>query len=327
MNVLVTGAAGYIGSVVTEVLLHNGHRVLALDNLQQGHRAAVNPAAVFIQADLSYPEMLSDIFKKHDIDAVAHLAAETLVEYSMTDPRRFFQANVLCGMNLIDAMLESNIYRLVFSSTAAVYGEPDRIPIYENDVTKPVNAYGESKLIFERILDWYGRAYGLKCISLRYFNAAGASDYYGEHHEPETHLIPNVLDVALGRKDHVQIFGDDNDTKDGTCIRDYIHVLDIAEAHHLALQKLDVVKVNKAYNLGNGNGYSVKQLVEMAMKVTEVDIPIEVIPRRVGDPAVLVANAELIKTELGWKPKYCDLEEIIGSAWQWQSKHPHGYSK
>jgi UDP-glucose 4-epimerase len=326
MDILVTGAAGYIGSIVTEQLLREGNRVIALDNLQQGHREAVAPEAVFIKADLGDPEALDEVFRRYPIEAVMHLAAETVVEYSMTDPGRFFRTNVVYGINLLDTMLKHNVNRLIFSSTAAIYGEPEAIPIKEEHPLRPVNAYGESKLMFEQILQWYGQAYGLKSISLRYFNAAGASEEYGYDHHPATLLIPVVLKVALGQSDYVSIYGTDYPTRDGTCIRDYIHVLDIASAHLLALKHLDSPG-NKVYNLGNGEGYSVIEVIETARKVTGAKIPSRPYPRRAGDPVAVVASSALAKSELDWQPRYPDLESIIESAWQWQRKHPHGYGK
>lgn len=326
MDILVTGAAGYIGSVVTEQLLREGNRVIVLDNLQQGHREAVAPQAIFIKSDLADSEALDKVFRHYPIEAVMHLAAETVVEYSMTDPGRFFRTNVVYGINLLDIMLKHNVNQLIFSSTAAVYGDPNAIPIEENHPLQPVNAYGESKLMFEQILQWYGQAYGLKSISLRYFNAAGASESYGYDHHPATLLIPVVLKVALGQSDYVPIYGTDYSTKDGTCLRDYIHVLDIASAHLLALKHLDSPG-NKVYNLGNGEGYSVIEVIETARRVTGVKIPSRPCPRRAGDPVALVASSTLAKSKLGWQPRYPDLESIIASAWQWQRKHPHGYTK
>ena len=299
MNILVTGAAGYIGSITTEQLLKEGDFVIAVDNLKQGHREAVSPEATFIQADLGDLEQLDEVFRRYQIDIVIHLAAESIVTHSMTNPEKFFQNNVIYGMNLLNTMLEHNVYKLVFSSTAAVYGEPRKLPIRENDLGRPVNPYGESKLMFERILHWYGHAYGLKFISLRYFNAAGASEGFGEDHNPEPHLIPNVLKVALGQRTQVSLFGTDYPTKDGSCIRDYIHVLDIARAHVLPLKYLDKNEGNKAYNLGNGKGYSVFEVIETARRVTGARIPVAIYPRRPGDPAVLIANSDLARSELG----------------------------
>ncbi len=326
MNILVIGAAGYIGSIVTEQLIKEGNFVIALDNLKQGHRKAVAPEAVFVQADLDNLGKLDDVFHRYPVEAVMHLAAESLVEHSMTDPGRFFRNNVIYSINLLDTMLKHKVYRLVFSSTGAVYGKPEKLPIEEDDPKRPVNAYGESKLMLERILHWYGYAYGLKSVSLRYFNAAGASERFGEDHNPETHLIPNVLKVALGQLNEISIFGTDYPTEDGSCIRDYIHVLDIAKAHILSLMRLDKSNGDEVYNLGNGKGYSVIEVIETARKVTHNRIPVVIHPRRPGDPTVLVASSELAKSRLGWQPEFPDLESIIKSAWQWQKKHPHGYS-
>ena len=327
MNVLITGAGGYIGSVVTEELIKDGYFVLALDNLKLGHRKAVSPEATFVQTDLGSADELDRVFHDYQIEGVMHLAAESTVAFSMTNPRKYFLNNVIYGVNLLDTMLKHGVSKLVFSSSAAVYGEPAEVPIGEEHPTAPVNAYGETKIMFERILHWYGRAYGLKCISLRYFNAAGATYLLGEAHNPETHLIPNVLKVALGQADNVPIFGTDYSTKDGSCVRDYIHVSDIAKAHILALKYLGVSEGNKAYNLGNSSGYSVIDVIETARKATGAQIPAVIHPRRAGDPAVLIASSKLAQSELGWQPEYPDLESIINSAWQWQKRHPYGYQE
>jgi UDP-glucose 4-epimerase len=346
MKILVTGGAGYIGSVVAGALLKDGYDVLVLDNLQQGHKGAVPRGAGFISADICDPANLEDVFTDYEFDAVMHMAAETVVEFSISDPRRFFQNNVVGGLNLLEAMRKHQTHKLVFSSSAAVYGEPESAFIAEDHRKAPVNAYGESKLMFERILGWYGKAYGLKHVSLRYFNAAGASRLLGEDHHPETHLIPNVLKAALqvdsGLKvqgsglrsnsaergtssaELMKIFGTDYPTRDGTAIRDYIHVVDIAQAHILALQKLEDLS-RRVYNLGNGAGYSVLEVIETARKVTGIDIPVKMGARRQGDPAVLVASSNLARTELGWKPEFPGLESIIESAWKWMSEHPYGY--
>jgi len=325
MNILVTGGAGYIGSVLNEELVAQGHRVVVIDNLARGHRAAVVPEAVFIQADLGNREALEDVFKRHRVDAVMHLAADTSVEYSMTAPGRFFQNNVACGLNLLECMVNYGVEKLVFSSSAAVYGEPAELPVTEAAPLRPVNAYGESKLMFERVLPWYSEAHGLRSISLRYFNVAGASGCFGSDHNPETNLIPIVIRVAAGQAESIPVFGTDYDTGDGTCVRDYIHVLDIARAHVLALDRLEENAGNSTYNLGSGVGCSVMEVIEAARKVTGSAIPVKVCPRRSGDPAVLVAGSKLAELELGWKPRYPELESIIGSAWQWQQEHPEGY--
>ena len=345
-NILVTGGVGYVGSIVTEELLNKGYRVIILDNLQQGHKEAILPEAEFVLADICEAQALDDVFHRFEIDAVMHMAAETVVEYSMTDPKRYFHNNIVGGIDLLDAMLKHKVYKFVFSSSAAVYGDPESIPIEEDHRKLPVNSYGESKLMFERILEWYGKAYGLKHISLRYFNAAGATKLLGEDHHPETHLIPNVLKAALpessrfkvqgsksGSEDikhrtlniePVKLFGTDYPTKDGSCVRDYVHVIDIAQAHILALETIEQLS-GTAYNLGNGEGYSVLEVVEAARKATHAEIPVKISPRRAGDPAVLVASSRRAKEELGWRPKFPELEAIIESAWEWMRKHPTGY--
>jgi UDP-glucose 4-epimerase len=324
MNVLVTGAAGYIGSVVTERLLAEGHRVIALDSLGQGHREALEPEVEFIQADLCDAPALDDIFFRHEIDAVMHLAALSIVPHSVSNPQEYFQTNVVGGLNLLNSMLKHNVTRLVFSSSASVYGIPASIPVTEDTPQVPIHPYGECKVMFERILRWYGEAYGLNSVSLRYFNAAGATALHGEHHQPETHLIPNVLKVPLGKADHVTIFGNDYETEDGTCVRDYIHVVDIADAHLKALSYIEGAGT-RAYNLGSGAGYSNLQVVRMVEKVSGGSVPVVFEPRRAGDPPVLVASARLAEKELGWIPQY-GLEDIVKSAWQWQNKFPEGYS-
>jgi UDP-glucose 4-epimerase len=325
MNILVTGAAGYIGSVVTERLLEEGYNVIAIDNLQKGHRDALDLSAHFECADFGDPVVLDDILSKHRVSGVMHLAADSIVPESMFDPQKYFQNNIVSSLNLLNAMVKYNVSKLVFSSSAAVYGIPEVVPITEDASISPVSPYGESKIIFEKILKWYGSAYGLGAISLRYFNAAGATSIHGEHHEPETHLIPNVLKVALGKAQHVPIFGSDYETADGTCVRDYVHVVDIADAHLRALSKIEDIGV-KAYNLGSEKGYSVLEVVRIAEQVTSVDIPVLFEPSRAGDPPVLVASSELARKELDWNPRYPELEDIINSAWQWQTKYPDGYS-
>ena len=323
MNVLVTGGAGYIGSVVAEELVDSGHHVIILDNLQQGHIDAVPAEAEFILADIGNGTTVDSVLQRFNIAAVMHMAAETVVEHSMTDPRRFFQNNIAKGLVLLDAMLKNGIRRIIFSSSAAVYGNPETIPIEENHPKKPLNAYGDTKLMFEKILEWYGWAYGLQHVSLRYFNAAGATDLSGEEHNPETHLIPKVLQAALDKSKTVTVFGTDCATRDGSCVRDYIHVADIARAHLLALDKLDHLTV-RAYNLGNGNGYSVLEVIDTATRVTGSDIRVTLCDRRAGDPGELVASSELARAEIGWKPQF-ELEAILESAWKWTLKHPAGY--
>jgi len=318
MNVLVTGGAGYVGSVVADGLLRAGHHVIILDNLQQGHKQAIPASAELVLADICDPGALETLFQRLPIDAVMHMAAETIVEYSTTDPRRYFVTNVIGGVNLLNVMLKHNTHRIVFSSSAAVYGEPQTAPIEEHHPKNPINSYGLSKLQFEQILEWYGRAYGLEHISFRYFNAAGATERLGEDHSPETHLIPNVLRAALNGTT-VSVFGTDYPTKDGSCVRDYVHVADIAGAHVLALDKIDTLK-SSAYNLGNGDGYSVLEVLNAAGRITGVGIPAKFCPRRSGDPAVLVASSDRAKSELGWKPSYTNLESIIGSVCAWMQK-------
>ena len=324
MKVLVTGGAGYIGSVVTEELLNDGHEVLVYDNLIKGHRSAVDVRAQFIEADLIDGGALRQALKDHSIEAVIHMAAYSLVGESVEQPAKYFANNVVAGLNLIDAMRDCRVRKLVFSSTAATYGEPAKQPIEETDPTRPTNPYGESKLAFERALRWYENAYGLRYASLRYFNAAGASKRFGEQHDPETHLIPLVLQAAKGVRPDVQIFGDDYPTRDGTCVRDYIHVIDLARAHILALNILE--ERSAIYNLGcGGDGYTVNEVIDAAREVTGREIATRMVKRRAGDPAVLIASSDRIKHELGWSPKYQDLKLIIQSAWDWLQAHPEGY--
>jgi len=324
MNILVTGGAGYIGSIVVEQLLQRGYRIVVIDNLQEGNREAVLPEAVFYKTDFGDEETLIKIFRKYGIDAVFHFAADTIVELSMTDPGRYFTNNVVKGITLLDVMRQYDCDKIIFSSTAAIFGEPEYIPIDESHPQNPINAYGESKLMFERILDWYHQAYGLKFNAFRYFNAAGASERLGGAPKHESHLIPLVIQAALGKRKQINIFGMDYPTKDGTCIRDYIHVLDLAQAHILGLENLGKHPAGK-YNLGNGKGFSVLEVLEMVSEISGQDIPRVEAPRRKGDPAVLIASSELAKQELGWKPKYNSLEDIIRSAWEWYKKHPDGY--
>jgi UDP-glucose 4-epimerase len=326
MKLLVTGGAGYISSVVVEELLKQDHSVIVIDNLQEGNRDAVLPLAVFYEGDFGDKKLLKEIFEKHKIEAVLHFAAETTIEFSMTDPRIYFENNVVNGLNLLNVMLEHNCNEFIFSSTAATFGEPQYTPIDEKHPQLPINAYGESKLMFEHILDWYHKAYNLKFNSFRYFNAAGASEKLGEVHKHESHLIPIIIQAALGQKEKISIFGNDYPTKDGTCIRDYIHVVDLAQAHILALENLEE-HPNGKYNLGNGEGFSNLEVLRMVEKVSDKTINYEFSNRRAGDPAVLIASSELARKELGWQPKYDDLESIVSSAWEWHRRHPEGYSE
>jgi UDP-glucose 4-epimerase len=321
MQVLVTGGAGYIGSVVTEVLLREGHTATVYDNLSKGHRDAVVAPATLVEADLLDVASLRHALLDHHIDAVVHMAADSLVGESMTDPPKYYRNNLQAGISLLDMMRYCGVTNLVFSSTAAVYGEPQRQPIQETDPTHPTNPYGETKLAFERALYWYGRAHGLRSTSLRYFNAAGATERNGERHDPETHLIPSVLNVAAGRSADLTIFGHDYPTPDGTCVRDYIHVEDLAKAHVLALESMTRGKVfSRIYNLGSGGGYSVREVVDTARNVTGEKIPVHFGQRRAGDPGVLIANSGLITAELNWQPSRQSLVDIIESAWNWMTK-------
>ncbi len=321
MKIFVTGGAGYIGSVTTELLLDRGHEVVVFDSLERGHRKAVDERATFVQGDLRNPGDIQDAMASSKPDAVMHFAAFALVGESMEDPGIYFRNNVVGGLNLVDAMLANEVPRIVFSSTCATYGQPEVIPMHEDLPQVPQNPYGESKLQFEGILRWMRERKNLQSVFLRYFNAAGATEKFGEDHDPESHLIPLILFVALGRRDNIKIFGDDYETPDGTCIRDYIHIIDLAQAHILALEGT----MQGAYNLGNGSGYSVREVIDTAREVTGHDIPAVTAPRRPGDPARLVAAAEKAHRELGWKPRYPDLKTIMEHAWAWHQKHPNGY--
>jgi UDP-glucose 4-epimerase len=321
MKILVVGGAGYIGSVCAELLLDEGHTVCIFDNLSEGHRAAVDSRAEFIEGDLGTIDPIQSALTAFRPEAVMHFAASALVAESMENPSKYFRNNIGNGLNLLDAMVATGVNQFVFSSTCAIFGPPERLPIDEALPKRPINPYGESKLAFEKILRWYGEIHGLRFVSLRYFNAAGASGKFGEEHRVETHLIPNVLKVALGQKPHVEIYGTDYDTPDGTCIRDYIHILDLSRAHILAL---DSAK-SEFYNLGTGGGTSVREVIESCRKITGREIPVVEKPRRPGDPARLVAASDKIQRELGWQPKFQNIDAIIESAWRWHQKFPNGY--
>jgi UDP-glucose 4-epimerase len=325
LNILVTGAAGYIGSICSEVLLARGMRVIALDSLLEGHRAAVPPGANFCLADLAHCPQLEAVFSQHKIDAIMHFAAEALVAKSVSEPSIFYATNVAGGVNLLDAATRHGVKKFIFSSTAATYGEPEIVPIPEDHRKAPINPYGKSKLVFEQILADYRAYTGLDYVALRYFNAAGASKERGEHHRTETHLIPRVLDAAAGNLPHVDVFGTDYPTPDGTCVRDYIHVLDIADSHVRALEEIDRV-TGEAFNVGNSRGFSILEVIAVAERITGRKIPRKLGPRRPGDPSVLVASSEKLKKALGWEAAHSSLEEIIQSAWAWKQKNPHGYA-
>ena len=326
MNILVVGGAGYIGGTVTAQLVRAGHKVVVFDDLSRGHREAIEGKVDLVVGDLGDPAALDRVFKHGAFDAVMHFAALIEAGESMQVPERYFRNNSAGTLALIEAMLRHKVNRLVFSSTAALFGNPERVPIAENDRLQPTNAYGASKLLVEQMLPWLNTAHGLRFACLRYFNAAGArSPDNGEDHRPETHLIPILLKVALGQRPSVAVFGSDYPTPDGTCVRDYIHVEDLARAHLLALTAL-AEREMLHYNLGNGEGFSVREVIEAARDVTGHPIPCIEAPRRAGDPAILVASSARIRAELGWEPQLPSLKDIIGSAWEWHRRHPHGYA-
>ncbi|GGG82465.1 UDP-glucose 4-epimerase GalE [Paenibacillus radicis (ex Gao et al. 2016)] len=328
MAVLVTGGAGYIGSHAVAALAERGEEIVVVDNLQQGHRDAVTGGKLYV-GDLRDADFLETVFKENKIDSVIHFAANSLVGESMTLPGKYYHNNVYGTLCLLEKMIEHNVLRIVFSSTAATYGEPENVPIDEFDRTLPTNAYGETKLAMEKMMKWFDVAHGLKYVSLRYFNAAGAhpDGKIGEDHSPETHLVPIVLQAALGKRPHISVFGEDYETPDGSCIRDYIHVSDLAEAHVLAVHRLRSGADSAIYNLGNGQGFSVKEVIDIARNVTGREIKAVIEPRRAGDPAVLVASSDRARKELGWEPKFASLEDIIRSAWGWHLANPEGYAK
>ena len=327
MRILVLGGAGYIGSHTVYELVDAGHEVVIIDNLMTGFKEAVHPEAVFYEGDIRDKAFLDSVFEKEKIDGIIHFAASSQVGESMINPLKYYSNN-LCGTEiLLESMVEHGINKIVFSSTAATYGEPESIPILETDRTEPTNCYGETKLAMEKMFKWCSKAYDLRYVSLRYFNACGAhpNGEIGEAHNPETHLIPLILQVPNGQREDIKIFGDDYDTKDGTCVRDYIHVNDLAQAHILAMEYLEKGGESNIFNLGNGVGFTVKEVIETARAVTSHGIPATIEARRDGDPSVLIASSDKAKQVLGWKPKYDDLETIIATAWTWHKNHPNGY--
>ena len=327
MAILVCGGAGYIGSHAVHTLVEKGEEVVIVDNLQTGHRGALNPAAKFYEGDIRDASVLDRIFTENKIEAVIHFAANSLVGESMEKPLLYFNNNVYGMQVLLEGMVRHGVDKIVFSSTAATYGEPKRVPIHEDDETCPTNTYGETKLTMEKMMKWVSRANGVRYVSLRYFNAAGAlpDGSIGEDHKTETHLIPLILQVPTGRRDHITVFGDDYPTPDGTCLRDYIHVVDLADAHVLALEYLRKGGASDIFNLGNGQGFSVKEMIAAAEKATGRSIKVEIGARRAGDPAQLIASSEKARSVLGWKPQFTDVEQVIGTAWKWHESHPHGY--
>jgi UDP-glucose 4-epimerase len=322
MKVFVTGGAGYIGSVCVERLLQDGHTVTVFDNLKEGHRDAVDERATFVEGDLSNREHILESVRRSEAEVIIHFAAFALVGESMTNPAKYFRNNVAFGLNLLEAAVAAKVRKFVFSSTCATYGPPDKVPMTEDLPQRPINPYGESKLMFEKILQWFRAIHGLEFVAFRYFNAAGASRRFGEDHRPETHLIPNVLKVPLGQAAHCEIFGTDYPTPDGTCVRDYIHVVDLADAHLLAMTPAK----EGFFNLGNGDGYSVREVITACEGITGRKIPVLEKPRRPGDPPRLVAAAEKAKRELGWKPRFPKLDDIVATAWDWHQRNPKGYS-
>lgn len=327
MTILVLGGAGYIGSHAVDQLINQGNKVAVVDNLLTGHRQAVHSDAAFYQGDIRDKDFLKDVFAKEEIEGVIHFAASSLVGESVENPLKYFNNNVYGMQILLEVMQEFSVKHIVFSSTAATYGEPEQSPITEMTPTNPKNPYGESKLMMEKMMRWCDEAYGMKFVALRYFNVAGAKAdaTIGEDHDPETHLVPIILQAALGQRKEVAIFGDDYDTPDGTCIRDYVHVEDLIAAHLLALDYLLKGNESNVFNLGSNNGYSVKEMVEAARTVTQKEIPARIAPRRAGDPSTLVASSDKAKAVLGWQPKYTNVESIIETAWKWHVSHPNGY--
>lgn len=326
MNILVTGGAGYVGSVCAAQLVSLKHRVVVYDNLSAGHRRAVPAGAAFVKGEIGDADRLRREFKRFRIEAIMHFAAKALVDESVRNPSVFYANNVSATLALLDAALACKIKKLIFSSSAAVYGEPQTVPIPEDHAKQPVNPYGETKLVIEGVLGWYARAYGLQFAAMRYFNAAGATARLGEDHRPETHLLPRLLAAALDPSKNFYLYGEDYPTPDGTCLRDYVHVLDIARAHILALRHLSRIKAT-AYNVGLGEGYSTRQVIKAVEDVTGQKVNVQSAPRRAGDPARLVASPARLSQELGWKPKHSDLKNIVRSAWLWSKGHPSGYGR
>ncbi|QAA30293.1 UDP-glucose 4-epimerase GalE [Clostridium manihotivorum] len=329
MSILVCGGAGYIGSHCVYELIARGEDVIVVDNLQTGHKEALHPEAKFYEGDIRDYNFMDKVFKENNVEGVIHFAANSLVGESMQLPLKYYNNNVHGTEVLLQAMVDNDVKKIVFSSTAAVYGEPETVPITETDKTEPTNTYGETKLAMEKMMKWADKAHGLRYIALRYFNVAGAhpNGLIGEDHTPETHLIPLILQVPLNKREKISLFGDDYDTKDGTCIRDYIHVKDLIDAHLLAFNKLRDGWQSDVFNLGSGSGFTVKEMVEAARKVTGHSIPAEVCPRRAGDPAVLIASSDKAKKVLGWEPKYNNVEEIIASAWNFHETHVNGFEE
>ena len=325
MKVLVTGGAGYIGSITVEQLIKAGEEVVVFDNLYQGHRAAVHPDAIFVQGDLADKAAIDAVMHEHQPDGIMHFASYTLVGESVEKPFMYLRDNVVNGLNLLESAVEHGVRRFILSSTANLFDDPEQMPIAETERIVPGSPYGESKYLIERNLEWMDKLYGLKYACLRYFNACGATEERGEDHDPETHLIPLVLEVALGKRDKITIYGDDYDTPDGTCVRDYIHVVDLAQAHILAMR--DLHNGSRKYNLGNGRGFSVKQVIETAREVTGHPIPAVIGERRPGDPNILIASSETINHDLNWRPIYPNLRQIIETAWRWHVANPNGYEK
>ncbi len=325
MRVLVTGGAGYIGSITTHQLIEGGNEVIVFDNLSQGHRQAIHPKATFVEGDLADKGAIDAMMTEHKPEGIMHFASYTLVGESMEKPFKYLRDNVVNGLNLMESAAEHGVKRFILSSTANLFDKPERMPIDEKEKIVPGSPYGESKYILERCLAWMETLYGMNYAALRYFNASGDLPHIGEDHSPETHLIPLVLQVALGQREKIYIFGDDYDTPDGTCVRDYIHVVDLAQAHILALH--DLHNGSRKYNLGNGRGYSVKEVIDTAREVTGHPIPAEISARRPGDPAILIAGSEAINDDLSWAPQYGSLKSIISSAWEWHRTHPNGYGE